>query len=491
VSLSVSGTEPRAWERRALSPASVEPVPVLIVLLTVAVFVLRVSQMHQSLFGDEVWTYQDVFGRSLGSAIRNVLTGPENSPPLFFILAWMFAKLGDPSVWIRVPSLILGTATIPLVYLLGRETVGRLAALIGAAVVACGAFSVYYGIEARPYAMMAFFVTLSTLALIRAVRGRSRRWWGLYVLAATAAAYSHYTSIFVLGVQAGWSLWVCRDRLRTPILANTLIGVLYLPWLSHIRGKSLAVIGVLEPLNAHNVLTDLPRPIVGYPYASLQAIPGTVGLIAILCSLAVGAVALLQHRRTPAAHTRPGSGGRWLILALALATPVGLLLYSMIGTDLWTPRGLYASAPTGALIVGALLAAPRPGVRAAVTAVVLLTLLIGTIRAIGPNYARPPFRSIAAELDRIAPPGQAIVMYPSHFDQAVQAQFRKPHLVLSASTAAWRRALAGGTAYAILDDDSAQIYAIGTPHPAGFRLQGVRHYTGLVWLRVLRYRAQP
>lgn len=323
------------------------------------------------------------------------------------------------------------------------------------------------------------------------MRGRSLRWWGLYVLAATAAAYSHYTAIFVLGVQAAWSLWICRDHLYTPVLSNVVVGVLYLPWLSHIRGKSLAVIGALEPLNAHRVLTDLPRPIVGYPYAALQAIPGTVGLIAILCSLAVGAVAVVRHRRAQAEHERPGPGGRWLILALAIATPVGLLLYSMIGTDLWTPRGLYASAPAGALMVGVLLASPRPSVRAAVTAVVLLTLLIGTVRAIGPNYARPPFRSIAAELDRVASPGQAIVTYRSFFDQAVQAQFRKPHLVLSASTAAWRRALAGGTAYAILDDDSAQIYAIGTPHPAGFRLQSVRHYTGLVWLRVLTYRAQP
>jgi hypothetical protein len=130
--------------------------------------------MHQSLLGDEVWTYQDIAGRSLLSVLRNLHTGAENSPPLFFVLAWFSAKLGDPTIWIRLPSLILGTATLPLIYLLGRETVGRTAGWIGAAVVAASPFSTYYGIEARAYATMAFFVTLSTLALVIAVRTSSR-----------------------------------------------------------------------------------------------------------------------------------------------------------------------------------------------------------------------------------------------------------------------------------------------------------------------------
>ncbi len=160
-------------------------------LLTVGVFALRASQMRQGLFGDEVWTYQDIAGHSLGSLIRNVHTGPENSPPLFFVLAWFSAKLGDATIWIRLPSLLLGAATIPLLYAVGREAFDARVGLLGATVLGLSPFSLYYGIEARAYATMTFFVVLSTWALLRAAGTRERRWWLLYAFAATAAAYSH------------------------------------------------------------------------------------------------------------------------------------------------------------------------------------------------------------------------------------------------------------------------------------------------------------
>ena len=68
-----------------------------------------------------------------------------------------------------------------------RDTVGRVPGAIGAAVVAVSPFSLYYGVEARPYATLAFCCALSTYALVRAARTREVRWWGLYAVAAAAA----------------------------------------------------------------------------------------------------------------------------------------------------------------------------------------------------------------------------------------------------------------------------------------------------------------
>src|SRR5436190_240162 len=82
-------------------------------------------------------------------------------------------------------------AAAPALYLLGRQTVGRAAAVLGAAILAVGPFAVFYGVEARPYATMAFFVVVSTLALLRAVATGTWWWWLAYALAAAAAAYSH------------------------------------------------------------------------------------------------------------------------------------------------------------------------------------------------------------------------------------------------------------------------------------------------------------
>jgi uncharacterized membrane protein len=456
-----------------------------VMMLTVLAFVLRASQLRQSLVGDEVFTYQDILGRSFGAVLTTVHAGGENSPPLFFLLAWMSAKLGDPTVWIRVPSLVLGTATVPVVYALGRETVGRLAGLIGAAILAITPFAVYYGIEARPYATMTFLVAVSTLALVKAVRTRSNWWWLLYVLAAAGAAYTHYTSIFVLGLQALWSLWVCRGRTREPLIAAVAIFVLYIPWLPHLRGKLLGVIGLLYPITVQRVLTDPLRPIPGHPAAPLRAIPTIGGLVVFGVCVIAGLVAVYVRWRID--RPRPRSEVL-LIVLLALASPIGLLLYSETMTDIWLPRGLSASMPATAIILGALLASlPRPAAVIAVVAVVAV-LVAGTLRSFDAAYARGPYRTIAQYLDRAAGPRDPITIVSIPGQPAVLAQLHKKHWVIPDLTATWRSVPFGQTAYLVLDDVLAHQLKIGTPHPPGLQFVGRRHYSGAFETDVLIYR---
>jgi hypothetical protein len=463
-------------------------------LLTALVFALRFSQIHQSLIGDEVFTYHDVLGRSFKSVLTTVNTGGENSPPLYFLLAWATAKLGDPTVWIRLPSVVLGAATIPVIYAIGRETVGRAAGLIGATVAAASPFSLYYGVEARPYATMAFFVALSTFAVVRAVSTRSRWWWAVYAVSASAAAYTHYTSIFVLAVQAAWSLWACRGRLRDPIIANALVAVLYLPWLPNVRGKDLVVIGQLEHLSLHNILTDLVRAIAGYPYAYMSGIPTYLGLAALGACLLTSAAWLVRDRRWTGSALRRLQLSSHLVLlgGLAVATPVGLLLYSVLVTDLWLARGLYASVSAAALLIGMVLARlPRPLVAVTVT-VVLATLIVGTIKAVGTTYARGPFRAMAAYLDKVARPEDPIVYSSLVAPPAISVQLHKPHLQATTLRFVTHAVPVASDArvYLVLDDSLAHQLHIGTPRLPGYLLLARKHFAGLVPTDLLTYRRQ-
>ncbi len=487
MSLTVPGPSRFEASRRESVLAGPGVIAVVIGALTLLAFGLRLSQIHQSIIEDEVSTYYDIFRHSFGSVLSTVHTGSENSPPLYFLLAWLTSKLGDATVWIRLPSVVLGAATVPVVYAIGRETVGRLPGVIAAAIVAVAPFAVFYGIEARPYATMAFFVALSTLALLRAVETQSTGWWLLYVGAAVAAAYSHYTSIFLLGAQAVWSLWFCRDRIRAPLLANALIVLLYLPWLPHLRGKALAVIGSLYPLTAKHVLTDLLRPIPGHPAASLRAIPTITGIVIIAASVIAGVIALVLRRRREAGPS-PGLG---LLLVLTAATPIGLLVYSLIGTDLWLPRGLSASLPAAALVVGTLLAAlPRP-LTILTVVLVLATLLLGTVRSFGPNYTRGPFRSIASYLDRVAGPRAPVQLFTVLGAPAISAQFHRQHLVVPSLTRFWRLVPAGTDVYVVSDKLTLRAAGAGGPRPAGgFRLVGRRRYGGAFPTDILIYGRQ-
>jgi hypothetical protein len=483
----VSGVE----RARGPTRGAVDTQALAVAGLSLLVLGLHISQLHQSLYGDEVLAYREIAGRSLVATIRIVSHGVESSPPLFFVLAWISSKLGDPTVTIRLPSLIAGVATVPLVFLIGRATAGPRAGLMGAAVFALSPFATYYGIEARPYALLACLVALSTFALLEAVRTHARRWWLLYSLAAAAAAYTHYTAIFVLAVQGAWSLWASRERLREPLAAGALAVALYLPWLPHLHGSALALYGALEPLSFVNVSADLLRVIPGYPYAPLSAIPTVPGLIALWAAMFAGVAALLWSRapgnratdRAEVAH------GRLLIVSLALATPAGLLLYSLLEVDIWDARDLFASAPAMAATAGMLLSAPpRWWARAACVAVALAALALGTARAISPRWARPPFRAAAAYIDRHGGAGDPVVLYPFflNLSDAVAVELSGRHPVIDGIPRRWPPPPRGGSTWLIYETGLERDH-IGIPRPPGLRLTVVRRYGGLAPFELLRY----
>lgn len=455
---------------------------IAVAVLTVLTFALRFSQIHQSLFEDELWTYQDIAGRTLAQVIRNVHTGNENSPPLFFILAFACAKLGNPIFWIRLPSIVFGAAILPVIYMIGRDTVGRVRGLVAAAIVALSPFSMYYGVQARPYATMAFFTALSTWALIRAVDQGDRRYWALYTAAAVLACYSHYTCAFVLGVQGAWSVWACRRRLLVPLIAQVAVLVLYIPWLPYLRGKALAVIGFLEPLTVHNVLVDAARTIVGYPFAPLHAIPTYPGLVVVAACMAVGIGLLARAARRRGSLLSAASWPHhfWLLVALALANPALLLIYSKVSTDLWMARDLYASMPAQALVLATLVAVPQRRVAFLLGAALATVLAVGLIRSISPSWKRPAYYTIARYLDAHAAAKDPIEMDSFYGGRLIPILFDRRHLIVSRSAFA-HDAEAAGRAFAFEDDNSVQSLHL----PPATARQGTP--PGMVVVRTINY----
>ena len=178
-------------------------------LITLLALALRAACLNQSLFGDELFAYEIVHNRSLGQ-VFSVVHETEKTPPLGFVLSWLPERLGGPEL-IRLPSFVAGIATVPLLYLLGRRIFDRPTALVAALWFAMSPFQIFYGTETRSYALVAALVVLSTLALLSALEERRLRWWALYTIAATAAAYTHYIAVLTLIPQAAWALWSYRE----------------------------------------------------------------------------------------------------------------------------------------------------------------------------------------------------------------------------------------------------------------------------------------
>src|SRR5437763_12995814 len=155
--------------------------------LTVAGAVVRVIVAHQSVFADELSTYWISATHSLGGVLSLLYsTGrihhAEITPPLSFLASWLTTRIGKSPELLRLPALLAGTATIPLIYTLGVRTVGRRAAPLASALTALSPFMIYYSAEARAYGLLMFLLAGSTLSMLLAIDSGRRRWWVLYAL---------------------------------------------------------------------------------------------------------------------------------------------------------------------------------------------------------------------------------------------------------------------------------------------------------------------
>ncbi len=407
--------------------------------LTAIAFVLRLQTFGESLFGDELFAYDEVHGHSLGQVLHNVTGGQENSPPLYFVLAWAAIKLGDPTVLIRLPSLVFGTAVIPLVYLLGRRTVGHTAGLIGAALTALSPLAVYFSVEARPYALVMFLLTASTVVLLQALDSRRLAWWVLYGAVSAAALYTHYTAVAVLAVQFAWAVWTYREQLRDLVLVHTAVVVAFLPWIPGLaeqrRGaQDLDITGAIFPLSIDSFARTTAQLLPGYERQSLGDVPGgtAMGLFgaAVVLGLVGGIVAAVRRRGSPISEATPASIA--LVAGLALATPVCILLYSLFGADIYTPRHLLASLPALALLLGLLFAALPRVLMVAAVLMAFSALTLGLVRAFDSERSRPPLKEAARFIDVRADPGDPVLeyvflAYRGLFSRHLQINFEQSH----------------------------------------------------------------
>ncbi len=115
---------------------------------------MRLARYQQTILGDETSTLYLVKGNEpLRGDELDLHRDAEISPPLYFILAWLTTQLGSAPELVRLPSLIAGTVSIPLVYLVGARAVNRPAGLIAAAVMTLSPFMIFYSADGRGYAV--------------------------------------------------------------------------------------------------------------------------------------------------------------------------------------------------------------------------------------------------------------------------------------------------------------------------------------------------
>ncbi len=391
-------------------------VPVLAVVAVTAVgAVLRVIVAHQSVFADELSTYWISVTHSLSGVLSLLYsTGriqhAEITPPLSFLASWLSTRPGSTVELLRAPALLAGTATIPLVYLLGRRSVGRRAGLLAATLTALSPFMIYYSAEARAYGPMMFLLTAAVLSMLLAIDTRRGRYWALYAAFSAAAFYTHYTCAFVLAVALVWVLWSEPAVRRQALLANAGAALLVVPWIpgliADLNSPTVKILSALSPFTVNAVRLDIQHWALGFPYTvagGLRDLPGVPALLLLTAAAVLSAVGLgARARGVGRVHPRSLNRRIVLMVALMLATPLGEVVGSLSGNHIIGVRDLAASWPFLALCVAALVTAAGSRLGIVAAALTVAAFALGAAKLFEPRFARPDYQAAADYVARQA-----------------------------------------------------------------------------------------
>jgi mannosyltransferase len=345
----------------------------------------------QSFWIDEGYTVR-LLRMDLSGLIHGV-PATEETPPLYYALAWLWTRVfGTGEVGVRSLSALLGTVTIPVAYLLGRQLVSERTGLVTAALAAFNPLLVWYSQDARAYALLVLTAGLSMLLFLRALEGDRRavpRWAAVSALALA----THYFAIFVVVPEAAWLLLRGRGaRRRAPwaVAAVGAVGGALLPLaIDQAGNRGARFIGDTD-LGAR--IAQVPKQfLVGYDS------PSEVVFTAVAATIAAVALVFVWTRTDPPA--RRGAGAAAALFAAVVGIP---LVVAIAGADYFIARSVIAGWLPFAVVIATGLAVPRAGVLGSLLAAALCAIFLAAVLQVdrNPEFQRDDWRGAARALGR-------------------------------------------------------------------------------------------
>lgn len=171
----------------------------ILLLITALGFVLRIYQLgYESLWLDEATTH--LTSSSTLSQIFHATSGDVH-PPLYYYLVHFFLLGNESEFMLRLPSMILGVLSIPLLYLLTSRMFSQKEGLISSFLLSISVMHIFYSQEARMYSMLAFLTLASLYFFYCAIENNKKTTWILFVLATTMNIYTHYFGFFIFPIE--------------------------------------------------------------------------------------------------------------------------------------------------------------------------------------------------------------------------------------------------------------------------------------------------
>jgi uncharacterized membrane protein len=394
--------------------------------ILILAFGLRLTRLtFQPLWWDEGYTMYFITS-SLGQMIAR--TAVDIHPPFYYLLLQAWAPLTGPSPFaVRTLSVIIGTLTVALVYVLGSRLLSRSVGLIAAFLTAIAPFCVYYSQEARMYALVTLLGLASTYLMWELMLAREQSaprllLAAIYIVITSAAMYTLYYGIFITLFQTLFILSKARRygrRVWAWLGGQVLLALLYLPWIVYAGGKLQAYVSgkvEVESYASLDLLTFLTKYLVAFSVGHLAPTQSWLvwGALPFFVLALCGGTVCFWH------HLRGQRCAALVLLACYLVVPL-ILGYLVNVFYPFNPahveRLLLLAAPPYLLLVAVGLWAIT---RRALWAVVLATMALISTSAISllgfytaERYPGDDYRPLITKVNALAKPEDAILcVYP-------------------------------------------------------------------------------
>jgi 4-amino-4-deoxy-L-arabinose transferase-like glycosyltransferase len=389
---------------------------------------LRVFRLgHQSLWIDEMFTLEAAV---VGGALTPALVFESIHGPLFGVILHLWSHVAGLSEFaLRLPSALLGAATIPVLAEVGRRWLSARVGVAAAWLTAGSPFLIWYAQEARNYALLVLCTGLAGLAML-ALRERPR---SAAVVTAGVAAWAGLVSNLSFALLAPLHLfWALTGpgspaaRIGRALAVGAIALVLLAPWM-----PAAARIWDWRRLDPVREAPAAEAPLRGETTFHAAAIPFALHAFAVgytfgpsLRDLREGAPAEAVRRHLPAIAAGAllfgalgiagvvavARAGRLIEAALWLAVPLLLVSYAAFQNfKVFHPRYVAVAAPAFLLVIAAGLAALPARLRA--TAIAAVALMWGVSLAhhyFDPAYGREDYRAALAWVESHGRDGERV-----------------------------------------------------------------------------------
>jgi uncharacterized membrane protein len=229
----------------------------------------------QSLWNDELDSWLNAtFFDGFFSVIEKT-KGHEPHPPLYWVFLHYWAKFfGDSEYVLRLPSAIVGCATLLMVYYLGAKYFSKKAGLISLCFVIVNMDILLYHQMARGNSIAVFF-SLVCLALFLEVFAKDDASFskykakeiGYFVLS-LAVMYFHYSAFFAIvahGLSATYLVYKKRDLFKKYLVIYSLLAICYIPQILTALKQSSALEGLYQRVGFYSFI-EISRYVGGNGY---------------------------------------------------------------------------------------------------------------------------------------------------------------------------------------------------------------------------------